>query len=72
VQNENSDIDDIVQALLRLQALKIERVYDITAEAILLAYSFEAMEEVMQMRDQAIALINVKTEKELIKYKAKS
>ncbi len=70
MENENSDLDDIVQALLRLQALKIERIFDVSAETTLLCTSFGEMNEVRLKRDQEIADINAETDKELQKYKA--
>jgi len=72
VENDNSDLDDIVQALLRLQTLKIERVFDVAAETTLLCTSFDAMNEVRIKRDQEIADINAETEKQLRQYKAKT
>lgn len=67
--DEDTDLEEIINALLKLQALKIERAYDIVAEEILMTFSFEAMQEVVQKRDQEIAAINAETEKELRKYK---
>ena len=72
MENENSYIDEIVEALLRLQALKIERVFDVSAEITLLCTSFDEMNEIRLKRDQEISAINTETEQELIKYKAKS
>jgi hypothetical protein len=72
MENDDSDVYYIIQALLRLQSLKIEREYDIVAEEILMAFSFEDMQEILTKRDQEIKRINEETEKELIKYKAKS
>jgi hypothetical protein len=37
-----------------------------------MAFSFEDMQEILTKRDQEIKRINEETEKELIKYKAKS
>jgi hypothetical protein len=72
LEYENSDLQDIVGALLRLQALKIEREYDIVADAILMTFSFEGMQEILIKRDQEVERINAETEKELAKYKAKT
>jgi hypothetical protein len=72
MENESSILDDLIQSLLKLQAYKIEREYDIVAEEILMAFSFEDMQEILTKRDQEIKRINEETEKELIKYKAKS
>ena len=72
MDNENSDLEDIRQALLRLQALKIELVFDFVAEATLLCTSFDQMNEVMDKCNQEIADINAETEKQLSKYKTKN
>lgn len=71
MDNENSDLEDIRQALLRLQALKIELVFDFVAEATLLCTSFDQMNEVMAKCNQEIEDINSETEKQLRKYKTK-
>ncbi len=72
VDNDNSDLENIIQALLKLQTLKIERVFDVAAETTLLCTSFDAMNEVRLKRDQEIADINAETEKQLKKYNAKN
>ncbi len=71
MENENSDLEDIIQALLKLQALKIELVFDFAAEATLLCTSFDQMNDVMARCNQEIADINKETEKQLKKYKPK-
>lgn len=72
LESDESNLDDFIIALHRLQALKIEHEYDVSAESILLCTSYDAMREVMDKRDHEIAMINAETEKELVKYKAKS
>jgi hypothetical protein len=72
LEYEDSSLEDIINALLRLQALKIERIYDIVADEILMTFSFENMQEIIQKRDKEVALVNAETEKELRKYKAKT
>ena len=68
VDNGSSELEDIINTLLRLQALKIERIFDLVADQILMTFSFENMQEIIERRDQEIALINAETEKELKKY----
>jgi len=70
VDNGSSELEDIINTLLRLQALKIERIFDLVADQILMTFSFENMQEIIERRDQEIALINAETEKELRKYKS--
>jgi hypothetical protein len=72
VDNGDSELEDIINALLRLQALKIERIFDLVSDQILMTFSFENMQEIIEKRDQQIALINSETDKELKKYKAKT
>ena len=67
VDNGDSELEDIINALLRLQALKIERIFDLVSDQILMTFSFENMQEIIERRDQEIALINAETEKELRK-----
>ena len=68
VDNDEST-QDLINALMRLQALKIERICDLVADEILMTFSFETMQEIILKRDQEIQQINVETEKELKKYK---
>lgn len=71
MEKENSNLEDIIDALLKLQQLKIWREYDLASEAILMTFCFDTMQEIIQKRDQEIERIRVETEKELKKYKAK-
>ncbi len=67
--DNDESTQDLINALMRLQALKIERICDLVADEILMTFSFETMQEIILKRDQEIQQINVDTEKELKKYK---
>jgi hypothetical protein len=68
VDNDGSNIEEIVHALLKLQALKIEREYDMVSDVILMTFSLEAMQEAMLKCDKEIERIKAETENQLNKY----